>query len=105
MRRSAAERLRARLRKARRLFFLRYPQLRLHIRIRRSTACRDIPPPGFAEKLVVMARHIEKLCEYKGEYIGMREARKHIGYYLKGFHGAAALRKQAGTVSTLKDMY
>lgn len=63
------------------------------------------PKPGIAERLVVMVRHIERLCQYKGEQIGMKEARKHIAYYLKGFKGAAAFRKSAGTVSTLDDLY
>ncbi len=66
---------------------------------------RLIPPPGIAEKTVVMVRHIEALCKYKGENIGMKEARRHAGFYLKGFDGAAQLRKRAGTLSTLSDLY
>ena len=57
------------------------------------------------QKLDIMKKHIEKLCEYKGEYIGMREARAHIPHYLKGFNGAAKLRNEACRVSTLSDMY
>lgn len=64
-----------------------------------------IPPPSHAKRLSVMVKHIEKLCEYKGEDIGMREARKHVAYYLKGFRGAAAFRNEAGRLNTLNDLY
>lgn len=64
-----------------------------------------IPPPSYTEKLVVMARHIEKLCEYKGETVGMKEARRHMGYYFKGLKGAAELRRRGSTACTLADMY
>ncbi len=60
--------------------------------------------PDFDEKMRVMKRHIESLCENKGEYIGMRESRAHIPHYLKGFSGAAKLRNEACRVSTLKDL-
>ena len=32
------------------------------------------------------------LMEDKGEYIGLREARKHLGWYITGIRGAAAMR-------------
>lgn len=63
-----------------------------------------IPLPTADERLLVMQRHIKKICEYKGEKIGMKEARKHIAYYLKGFHGAAAFRNEAGRLCTYDDL-
>lgn len=57
-----------------------------------------------AEKITVLLRHIKKLCEYKGEYIGMREARKHAAWYFKGVRGAAALRKKAGELEKYEDL-
>lgn len=63
-----------------------------------------IVPPSIDERLSVMYRHIRLVCEYKGERIGIREARKHIAWYLKGFHGAAAFRGEAGRVNTLEDV-
>lgn len=62
-----------------------------------------LPPPGLFERLTVMARHIEALCEDKGERRGMSEARKHVGWYLKGLRGAASLRRMAGQLSTKED--
>ena len=61
--------------------------------------------PDFSEKMEVMKKHIESLCDHKGEYVGMKEARAHIPHYLKGFSGAAKLRNDACRVSTLKDLY
>ncbi|MDP4119793.1 MAG: tRNA dihydrouridine synthase DusB [Bacillota bacterium] len=63
-----------------------------------------IPPPSEAEKLSVMLRHIETLCCYKGERIAMKEARKHVGWYLKGFHGAAEFRREACALNTFDDL-
>ncbi len=61
-------------------------------------------PVSDAERITVLIRHIKQLCEYKGEEIGMREARKHSAWYFKGMKGAAALRRRAGTLSTFDDL-
>ncbi len=61
-------------------------------------------PISNAERITVLLRHIKKLCEYKGEYLGMREARKHAAWYFKGVHGAAALRKKAGELEKYGDL-
>lgn len=61
-------------------------------------------PVSSAERVSVMLRHIRMLCTYKGEEIGMREARKHVAWYIKGFKGAAALRKESGELRTFDDL-
>ncbi len=63
-----------------------------------------ITPPTLDEKLDVLSRHISRAVEYKGEYVGMREARKHTAYYLKGFKKAAKLRNLAFSMETLDDL-
>ena len=65
---------------------------------------RPLPPPGLFERLSVINRHIEKLCEYKGERIGMREARKHTAWYMRGLRGAARLRVMCGELRTFDDL-
>ncbi|MGN0578353.1 MAG: tRNA dihydrouridine synthase DusB [Ruminiclostridium sp.] len=62
------------------------------------------PPPDTAERMRVMERHIKMLVEYKGEVIGMKEARMQTGWYLKGMPGAAKFRAQCGALSTLDDL-
>ena len=69
-----------------------------------TDSCRILPPPGVAERVVVIRKHIGLLCEYKGEERGMREARKHVGWYVHGLRGAAELRRRAGQLSTLADL-
>ncbi|MBQ9247671.1 MAG: tRNA dihydrouridine synthase DusB [Ruminococcus sp.] len=63
-----------------------------------------VEPPTLDEKCGVLLRHIEKAVAYKGEYVGMHEARKHTAYYLKGFKNAAKLRNLAFSMKTLDDL-
>ncbi|MBQ8171023.1 MAG: tRNA dihydrouridine synthase DusB [Oscillospiraceae bacterium] len=62
------------------------------------------PEPSFEEKLKIMRRHIELLVDDKGEKVGMKEARRHASWYLKGMNGAARFRNLCGTLNTLDDL-
>lgn len=62
------------------------------------------PPPTLEEKCDVLLQHISAVVAYKGESIGMREARKHTAYYLKGFKNAAKLRNLAFSMETKEDL-
>lgn len=62
------------------------------------------PTPPTTARMAVMQHHIELLVRYKGEHVGMREARKHCGWYMSGIRGAAALRRAAGTLEMLEDV-
>lgn len=64
----------------------------------------DFTEPTLEEKMDVMLRHIGTLCEYKGVRIGMREARKHAAWYIKGIRGAAAFRQEIGHLSTMDEL-
>ena len=61
-------------------------------------------PPTLDEKCDVLLRHIKAVVEYKGENVGMREARKHTAYYIKGIKNAAKLRNMAFSMTTLEDL-
>ncbi|MCQ2547143.1 MAG: tRNA dihydrouridine synthase DusB [Clostridia bacterium] len=52
------------------------------------------------ERINMLIRHIEMVCEDKGERIGVKEMRKYVGYYTKGMHGATAVRR---TVNSIDD--
>lgn len=69
-----------------------------------TNSCTLIPPPGVAERIVVIKRHIDALCALKGENRALREARKHVGWYLHGLRGAAQFRRRAGELCTLADL-
>ena len=43
--------------------------------------------------------------EMKGEYAAVREMRKHVGWYLKGVHGAAAFRGAVNKITDGKNGY
>ena len=60
--------------------------------------------PEKDEKIAVALEHIELLCRLKGEYIGIREARKHASWYIKGMKGAAALRNEINTAVSYDGM-
>ena len=65
----------------------------------------DIPPqPSDKEKTAMMIRHLEMLCDLKGESTGVREFRKYIMKYTKGMHGAAAVRRRANDAASLDEM-
>lgn len=48
----------------------------------------------------MVKRHLIELCEYKGEYIAVREMRKFTAKYLKGIKGSSAVRAKINSVDT-----
>lgn len=48
--------------------------------------------------------HMECIVKHKGEYIGIREARKHISWYIKGFHGAAKAKNAVNCSETAEQI-
>ena len=63
-----------------------------------------LPEPPLSEQMRVMVKHIERICEYKGERVGIREARKHAAWYIKGIRGAAQYRQQVGALSSVDEL-
>lgn len=64
-------------------------------------------PPSDEEKIRTLIKHLDMIIEDKGEAIAVREIRKHVGWYIKGMHGAAALRRQVNGIAeadTLKTL-
>ena len=51
-----------------------------------------LPPPTLEDIKKMMLRHIELIIKYKGEYIGVREMRKHVAWYTTGLPHSAKLR-------------
>ena len=57
------------------------------------------------EEVVAMVReHAALQLKVKGEYIGIREMRKHAAWYLAGFPHAAKLRKAACEMESMADL-
>jgi len=49
--------------------------------------------PDLTAQLAAILEHYDALLSHHGSYGGVRIARKHLGWYLKGLQGAAALRQ------------
>ena len=63
---------------------------------------RKIPPrPTRQELYDMIARHAQLAAQYKGEYITVREMRKHLAWYTTGLPHAAALRRQINSIETM----
>ncbi len=61
--------------------------------IRDYLATGELPPrPSKEEVRDMMLRHTRMEIEYKGEYTGIREMRKHISWYTAGYLNSAKLR-------------
>ncbi|NEP14685.1 MAG: tRNA dihydrouridine synthase DusB [Symploca sp. SIO2C1] len=62
---------------------------------------QKLTPPTLVERLVCAREHLQALWEYKGNR-GIRQARKHMAWYSKGFPGAGELRHQLSRVETVE---
>lgn len=52
------------------------------------------------EKLEIMKEHIEMAIKEKGEYVGVREMRKHICWYLKNLKDSSKVRQEINQLET-----
>jgi nifR3 family TIM-barrel protein len=60
--------------------------------------------PTVEEIMKMILRHGEMLIEHKGELVAMREMRKHVTWYIRGFDNAAKLRHETNTVEKFEDL-
>ena len=60
--------------------------------------------PDVEEIKQTMLRHARLQIEYKGDFTGIREMRKHVAWYTKGLHGAARLRDQINQVESYAEL-
>ncbi|WP_405105889.1 tRNA dihydrouridine synthase DusB [Paenibacillus sp. FSL K6-1217] len=51
-----------------------------------------MPEPGAEEKIKVAILHMDRLIALRGEAVAVREMRKHLAWYLKGFKAAARVK-------------
>ena len=51
-----------------------------------------------------MLRHLKMAVDFKGEYVGIREMRSHLSWYLKGLHGSAAMRNRVCRAENLEEV-
>ena len=55
-----------------------------------------------SDKIAMALHHLELAVKYKGEYVAVREMRKHIAWYLKGVPGASKIKEMINTEQNLE---
>ncbi|MCF7551558.1 MULTISPECIES: tRNA dihydrouridine synthase DusB [Pseudonocardia] len=68
-------------------------------------AGRPLPtPPNLGQVAATLRRHAVLLCEHMGDHKGIRDVRKHIAWYLKGFAVGGDLRRALGMVESIDQL-
>lgn len=62
-----------------------------------------LPAPQITEIAEIMNRHLLEHYEFYGEYVGLRTARKHIGWYCKGLRNSHHFRHHMNTLETCEE--
>ncbi|MFI3231576.1 MAG: tRNA-dihydrouridine synthase [bacterium] len=60
--------------------------------------------PTLNQKVDTAIIHLEELIKVKGEYTGIREMRKHIGWYIKGMPKSAEKRALINRIDSKQEM-
>ena len=63
-----------------------------------------IPEPSAEEKINIAIKHLNLALEEDGEYVAVREMRKHIAWYLKGLKNSARLRDEINKIESYDDV-
>lgn len=61
-----------------------------------------ISAPTYLDRLDMLLKHFELLCQYKGPSIGIKEIRTHAGWYMKGMPESAYWRNRVNTIHTVE---
>ena len=56
------------------------------------------------EKLNIILEHLTLAVEEKGEYVGVREMRKHICWYLKNLKDSSKVREEINKLETKQEV-
>ncbi len=64
-----------------------------------------LPEPVSKEEIrQTVLEHAELMTEYKGEYIAVREMRKHVSWYTTGMHDSARFRGKINEMETMEEL-
>ena len=64
----------------------------------------ELPSPSIEEKFSMAKLHAQRLCDLKGEHVGMREMRGHAAWYVKGLPGSHKLKDALTKMETYEEM-
>ena len=60
--------------------------------------------PDVDELKSMILRHARLQLQYKGEYTGIREMRKHVAWYTAGYPHSAAIRRRVNEIETIEQL-
>lgn len=63
-----------------------------------------LPEPTGKEKINTALKHLKLAIDEHGEYVAVREMRKHIAWYLKGLRGSARLRDEINKIESYEEV-
>lgn len=63
-----------------------------------------LPKPSAEEVTDMILRHAKMMLEFKGEYTGIREIRKHAAWYTAGYPNSAKLRVAINAVESYEEL-
>ena len=63
-----------------------------------------VPEPNLRARMAVCVRHLRMKVIEHGEYVGVREMRKHVGWYTKGLEKSAELRREVFQLERAEDV-
>ena len=62
-------------------------------------------PVSNRERVETIRQHLELFCREAGQAVAVREMKKHIGWYARGFAGAADVRRAANSAGGIDDLH
>lgn len=60
--------------------------------------------PSYEEIINMAIRHLNMLCEEKGEYIAVKQMRKHIAWYIKGMRNSNRVKNEINRLNSRKEV-
>lgn len=60
---------------------------------------KDVEPSN-KEKIYMIIKHLNMVCNLKGEKVGVKEMRKHIAWYLKGMRNSNTIKNKINIIAT-----
>lgn len=63
-----------------------------------------LPEPTLEEKINTAKKHLKLAVEEHGEYVAVREMRKHIAWYLKGLRNSARVRDEINKIESYEEV-
>ena len=63
-----------------------------------------LPGPTLEEKINTAKKHLKRAVGEHGEYVAVREMRKHIAWYLKGLRNSARVRDEINKIESYEEV-